>query len=247
MIKAIIVDDEKDGREALGKMIRSYCKNVRVEAMVDSVATAIPAIRKYNPDVLFLDVEMPDGTGFDLLRQLNDVSFKIIFITAHQHYALKAFKFSALDYLLKPVDIDELTEAIKRVEMSAPAAPDKKESIPLPGSDRDSFNQISIPVSDGIVYLTIAEIIRFAADGSYTTVFLSNGKSYMVSKNIKEYEMLLSEKDFFRCHISHLINLKHVRRFSRHDGYYANMSDGTSIEIARRKKDDFVVRMNRLK
>jgi len=240
MLKAIIVDDEQDGREALQKLIGTYCRNVKVEAMADSVQNALPMIEKHKPDILFLDIEMPYGSGFDLLKQINDQNIKIIFITAHSHYAIKAIKFAAVDYLLKPVDIDDLIAAVARAESRIVPVTGATQSLQ---DTKNASQKIALPLHDGLVYLSVTDIIRFEADGSYTTAYITDGKSYMVSKNIKEYETMLSGNGFFRCHISHLVNLTHVKRFSRHDGYYADMSDGVRVEIARRKKDDFISKM----
>ncbi|HKR06665.1 MAG TPA: LytTR family DNA-binding domain-containing protein [Bacteroidia bacterium] len=246
MINAIIVDDEKDGREALHKIILNFTKNVNVVAMADSAESAFADIEKYKPDLVFLDIEMPGETGFDLLRKFKSISFKTIFITAHSHYAIKAFKFSAIDYLLKPVDIDDLVEAVKKVETSIPANHTPDYNTFLQEIGKKSPEKIALPLHDGLEYVRISDIIRFEGDGSYTTAYLADGKKIMVSRNIKEYEDLLSENNFFRCHISHLINLHRVKRFSRHDGYYAEMNDGKRVEISRRKKDGFVARMNAL-
>lgn len=246
MMRAIIVDDEKDGRETLNKIIQNYTKQVSIVDLADSVENAFSSIEKHKPDVVFLDIEMPGESGFDLLRRFKTIPFKTIFITAHSHYAIKAFKFSAVDYLLKPVDIDDLVEAVKKVEISVLGNHSIDYKVLLSQIEKKQANKIALPLHDGFEYVRVSNIMRFEGDGSYTNVYLMDGKKIMVSRNIKEYEGLLYENDFFRCHISHLINLHHVKRFSRHDGYYAEMSDGRRIEIARRKKEEFVSRMSLL-
>ena len=242
MIKAIIIDDEKDGRDTLNKMLQRFCENVEVVAMSDSSENAFSVIREHFPDVIFLDIEMPGESGFDLLRKFSQLHFKIIFVTAHSHYAIKAFKFAAIDYLLKPIDIDDLIEAVKKAENEI------NHTHTSNGYDQGvhakAHDKIALPVQEGIIYSALADIVRFEGDGSYTTVCLADGKRIMVSRNIKEYEQLLSSNNFFRCHISHLVNLQHVKSFSRRDGYYAEMSDGKKITIARRKKEEFISRMN---
>jgi two-component system LytT family response regulator len=241
MIKAVIVDDEKDGRDALAKIIKNYCKNAEVVALASCAEEALKAIEEFKPDLIFLDIEMPLESGFDLLRKAEAYDFKTIFITAHSHYAIKAFKFAAAGYLLKPVDIDDLIDLVNKVEKAIAQKTEKSKKNDHPAKIKD---KISLPVKDGLIYLHVDEIIRFEGDGSYTKAWLTNGKCHLISRNIKEYEDLLSSSHFFRCHISHLVNLRHVKGFSRHDGYYADMSDGVRIEISRRKKDEFVSRMD---
>ncbi|CAN5585710.1 LytTR family DNA-binding domain-containing protein [soil metagenome] len=243
MLKAFIVDDEKKGRDSLYRLLEEYCKNVEVIGDADSVESAYLFIIKHSPDLVFLDVEMPGGSGFELLKKFEKINFKTIFVTAHSHYAIKAIKFAAVDYLLKPVDVDELIAAVSHVEeMPAGAALQQYAGL-LENVDHHRSGKIAIPVKDGVAFINPTEIIRLQADGSYTHIYTCTGK-YTASRNIKEYEELLQDLNFFRAHNSHLINLSHVKHFSRAEGYFAQMSDGSSVEVSRRKKDHFLQLMN---
>jgi len=242
MIRACIVDDEKKGRDTLSKLLEEYCKDVEIIGEADSVETAYQFISGNHPELVFLDVEMPRGSGFELLKRFEKVNFKTIFVTAHNHYAIKAIKFSAVDYLLKPVDVDELVEAVSRVK-SMPVLHQSSYTGLLDNLDNTRSGKLAVPVKDGVAFIHASDIIRMQADGSYTHIYTLTEK-YTASKNVKEYEDLLHDMNFFRAHHSHLINLKHVKHFSRVDGYFALMSDGSSVEVSRRKKDHFLQLMN---
>ncbi|MCC7231665.1 MAG: response regulator transcription factor [Bacteroidia bacterium] len=243
MITALIVDDEKHNRSSLEKQLNDYCPDVKVVGVAGSVPEAVMLAKSKNPDVVFLDVEMPGGSGFDLLREMDPVSFRVIFVTAHSNYAIKAIRFSALDYLLKPVDTDDLVAAVRKISNEPnPSGTSQYRSL-LENLETGKPRKLAIPVKDGFAFLSPAEIIRLQADGTYTHIYTAGGK-YTGSKNIKEYEQLLSDFTFFRSHNSHLINLEHVKRFSRLDGYFVHMSDGSQAEISRRKKEEFIERMS---
>jgi two-component system LytT family response regulator len=235
----LLVDDEKKNRDSLAKLLNQYCPNVEMAGEAGSVDEAIEKVKQLKPDLVFLDVEMPNGTGFDFLRKVGKIDFRIIFVTAHSHYAIKAIRFSAVDYLLKPVDTDDLIKAVERAgEISEQTAADQYAGLMENLSNLKSA-KLAIPVKDGFAFLEPEEIIRLQADGTYTHIF-TQGQKFTGTKNIKEYEELLSEYNFFRSHNSHLINLKHVKRFSRLDGYYVYMSDNSVAEISRRKKEEFI-------
>ncbi len=241
MIKAIIVDDEKRGRDSLQRLLEEYCPAVSIIGQAESVDSAAELISEGQPELVFLDVEMPRGSGFDLLKRFEPAPFRTIFITAHNHYAIKAIRSMASDYLLKPVDVDELMTAVEHVvatirsERTAPLSTDPAPVL--------KSGKLAVPVKDGIAFLAPSEIIRLQADGSYTYLFTA-AERYTASRNIKEYEDLLSHSTFFRAHNSHLINLEHVKSFSRTEGYFVTMSDGSSVEVSRRRKDDFLRLMN---
>jgi two-component system LytT family response regulator len=207
-----------------------------------SVDQAVEVIRLHNPDLVFLDVEMPRGSGFELLKRMDRPSFKTIFVTAHNHYAIKAIKFSAADYLLKPVDVDELIASIGQIRSNVGDWPARYQNL-AETIDHQKLSRLAVPVKDGFAFISPDEIIRLQADGSYTHIFTCNDK-YTASRNIKEYEDLLQDRGFFRAHHSHLINLSHVRNFSRTEGYSVVMSDGSVVEVARRKKDQFLQLMS---
>lgn len=239
MITAVIVDDEKKNRESLRKLLREYCPDVKVMGESASVQEAIECCRRENPDLVFLDVEMPNGSGFDFLRQMEPVNFKVIFVTAHAHYAIKAIRFSALDYLLKPVDTDDLIEAVRKTIEKPMHAQTMQYKTLLDNLSATGLTKLAIPIKDGFAFLEPEEIIRLEADGTYTHLYTIDQK-YTGTKNIKEYEQMLQDHFFFRSHHSHLINLHHVKKFSRLDGYFVQMSDGSEVEISRRKKDNFL-------
>lgn len=243
MIKAFIVDDEKKGRESLQKLLEEYCNDVTVIGQADSVESAYQFINKQKPELVFLDIEMPQGSGFELLKRFEKINFKTIFVTAHQHYAIKAIKFSAVDYLLKPIDVDELVEAVRHAGNTASHNHHLHYTGLLENLETSKAGKIAIPVKDGVTFINPFDIIRLQADGTYTHIYTSTDK-YTASRNIKEFEELLHELNFFRTHNSHLINLKHVKHFSRVDGYFAQMSDGASVEVSRRKKEQFLQLMN---
>ncbi len=239
MVKAILVDDEKRNRDSLRKLLAEYCPSVSVIGEAGSVDEAIKAVSSLHPDLVFLDVEMPNETGFDFLRKAGKFNFKIIFVTAHSHYAIKAIRFSAVDYLLKPVDTDDLIRAVKRSSESEKADTLVQYEGLIENLKGSRPIKLAIPVKDGFAFLAPEEIIRLQADGTYTHIFTKDEK-FTGTKNIKEYEELLAEYNFYRSHNSHLINLKHVKRFSRLDGYFVHMSDNSVAEISRRKKEEFI-------
>lgn len=243
-MKACIVDDEKKGRDSLQTLLEQYCSEVEVVGHADSVENAYQFIIRNKPELVFLDVEMPQGSGFELLKKFDKISFKTIFVTAHQHYAIKAIRFSAIDYLLKPVDVDELVAAVQNALQNDKQNPHQQYSGLLENLEHAGPKKIAIPVKDGVTFIDPCDIIHLQADGTYTHIFTGTGK-YTASRNIKEYEELLSDQFFFRAHNSHLINLKHVRHFSRVDGYFVQMSDGSTVEVARRRKDEFLALMNK--
>lgn len=243
MITALVVDDEKKNRLSLIKQLNDYCPDVNIIGDASTVDEAHEFILKNHPELVFLDVEMPNGSGFDLLRKINPVNFKVIFVTAHSNYAIKAIRFSALDYLLKPVDTDELIHAVKKATENNVVHSSQYNGL-LENLKPENTKKIAIPVKDGFAFLAPDEIIRLQADGTYTHIYTVTDK-YTGTKNIKEYELLLADQNFYRSHNSHLINLKHVKRFSRLDGYFVHMSDNSTAEISRRKKDEFIELMVR--
>lgn len=241
-LRAVIVDDEQSGRDSLRRLLEENCHDVEVVDQAGSVDQAVEVIRLHNPDLVFLDVEMPRGSGFELLKRIERPAFKTIFVTAHNHYAIKAIKFSAADYLLKPVDVDELIASIGQIRSNVGDWPARYQNL-SETIDHQKLSRLAVPVKDGFAFISPDEIIRLQADGSYTHIFTCNDK-YTASRNIKEYEDLLLDRGFFRAHHSHLINLSHVRNFSRTEGYTVVMSDGSVVEVARRKKDQFLQLMS---
>ncbi|MBS1553065.1 MAG: response regulator transcription factor [Bacteroidetes bacterium] len=231
LIKGLIVDDELSGRENLKILIESYCTEIKVVGTASSAVEAKKMIEYLTPDVVFLDVNMPVLDGFDLLESVDSSKFMVVFVTAHDEYAIKAIKAKAIDYLLKPINIKELQQAVKRLinhyyNNGSVIPPDHKEKVIL-------------PVSHGFKVVNADEIIRLEAEDCYTHIFTVNEKKITVSKTLKEFEDKISGNVFFRVHKSHLINLGHIKDYSKLDGGCITMSDGAKIHVSRRKGADF--------
>ena len=239
MFKALIIDDESKARNALKNLLNKHCENIQVVDEGDCVKAGVEKIKNLNPDVVFLDVQMPDGTGFDLLEQLPEINFKIIFVSAYDKFAIQAFKFSAIDYILKPVEPEQLIEASSLLsEDDKYSEINKKLEVLL--TNRNSFEKITLPTIDGIIFVKIKEITRCESDNNYTNIFLNNGEKIIVSKTLKEYDEMLTPFNFFRIHKSHLINLKYLERYKKGEGGYVIMEDGAELEVSRRRKEDFL-------
>lgn len=249
-LKTIIVDDEQNAVDFISCIIREYCPQLEVAGKANNVAEGVERINELKPDLIFLDVEMPHGTGFDLLTHFPEKKFEVIFITAFNHYAIRAIKFSAVDYILKPVNITEFIEATERVirKLSDNTRNSNENFRILMENLKTSHpSRLAIPTSDGMEYLNPREIIRIEADRSYSWFYLSGNRKILVSKHLKEFQDLLDEKNFFRSHNSHLINLRFVRKYIRKDGGYIEMQDGAEIPISRNKKDLFISNMSKFK
>ena len=245
-MKAIIIDDEKKGRTTLEGLLNEYCPAVQVVASAGSAEEGFELIGQHQPHLVFLDIEMPQGNGFSLLDKFNKTPFYVIFTTAHENYAIQAIRHNAFDYLLKPIDIDDLKEAVEKVQ-KALQKEGKIENTEYAHIEKLSYaSRIALPVKEGTVYLQVADIIRIESDGSYSLFFTVDHARYIVSKNIGEYEHILPEKEFFRVHKSHLVNIRKVKKYIRLDGYFAEMEDGSMIEISRRKKEEFLQSMTEL-
>lgn len=239
MIKAVIVDDETKARNALKNLLGQHCPEIKVIGEGDCVNAGVEIIGSLSPDVVFLDVQMPDGTGFDLLEQFTDIKFKIIFASAFDKFAIQAFKFSALDYLLKPIEPQKLIEACAKLKDEDRFAEiDKKLEVLM--SNKNSFEKLALPTMDGIFLIRINEILRCESDNNYTNIFIKGGKKFIVSKTLKEYDEMLTPFNFFRIHKSHLINLAYLARYKKGEGGYVEMEDGTELEVSRRRKEEFL-------
>jgi len=247
IIRSIIIEDEEKARSNLMQILGDYCKDVEVVDSQSNVQDGIQSIQKHNPDLVFLDVHMQGETGFDLLEQVGKINFEVIFTTAHNEYAVKAFKFSAIDYLLKPIDIDELVNAVKKAgeKIQRNMTKERYELIieNLKGR-KSTFNKIALPTSEGLVFVKLSDIIRCEAEDNYTHFYLVGGEHFLVSKTIKYFEELLTDQDFFRIHQSHLININHIAEYHKGEGGYAIMSDDSSVIISRRKKEAFLAKLS---
>jgi two-component system LytT family response regulator len=236
MIRALIIDDEQAGINTLSLLMARYEGQIRVVASTTNAAEGIELIEDYRPDVVFLDISMPHMSGFELLNRLSYKEFKLVFTTAHQEYAIQAIKSKAFDYLLKPIDPDDFKQCVENLAQlpaSAPAKPASK-------------NLVELQVRDGIIYIRQSEIIRLEASRSYTEFYLDGGVKHVASKNLKEYETVLDEKIFYRCHNSHIVNLQKVKKFVNHEGLFALMNDGSMADISKKQKDLFLDRLKAL-
>jgi two-component system LytT family response regulator len=249
MIKTIIVEDEKKSREMLLKLIAKNCPQLQVVADAASVKDAVAAIREHKPDLVFLDIELADGTGFDVLEKIGDANFDIIFATAYDQYAIKAIKYSAIDYLLKPYEVDELKNAAARIaeKRSKSSGFDNLHQLieNLKKKDND-YSKITLPTGSAYEIVNINDIIRCKAEASYTYFYLTGKREYLVTLSLGHYEEILPTQQFMRIHHAHLININHVARMLKEDSGYAIMTDGSKIEVSRRKKDQFLDALNKL-
>ena len=241
MIKAVLIDDEKNSRMALSKLIESYAKDVHILAEASNLQEGLDAIRIHKPDLVFLDLEMPDSNGLELFEQLDKIDFEVIITTGHQEYAVRAVRTAALDYLLKPIDLEELEQSIERVFAKRKQKKENKNfDIFIKNFKNTSDQQIALASSDGLTFLKVSEIIYCKGDGAYTYFFIEDGTKLTVSKNLKEFEDLLSDKGFFRIHKSYLINLRHMKKYVRGDGGYVVLSNGDHADVSKRKKEGFM-------
>ena len=242
-MRTIIIDDEEKARKTILNYLTLYCKSAEIVAQADNVENGFKAISEKNPELVLLDINMPDGTGFDLLKKFEQIDFKIIFITAYQEHAIKAFKFSALDYLLKPINPQDLIEAIEKARVIIDnEAFDLRYKAFLSNFDNKSKTdkKLVLKTAESIYILETNDIIRCEADGGYTTFFINDGRKIMVSKNLKEYEDILTEFEFFRPHNSHLINIKYMLSFEKRDGGHIVMKDKSEVPVSTRRKDDLL-------
>ncbi len=242
MIRVVIVDDEPHVRDGLIRLLGRHCPNVTLVGTAGSVREGKEVIRRHHPDLVLLDIKMDDGNGFDLLKQLDPVDFKVIFITAYEQYAVKAFKFSALDYILKPVDPDELTEAINKTELMLQhdlrIRLSALENNISPG--KEHHKKLVLNTADNIFIIEIPRITHCESDGNYTLFCLEDGRKIMASRNLKEYDEMLNDQGFYRIHRSFLINLSFVERFDKTEGGFVVLRNGARIPVASRKRDQLL-------
>jgi two-component system LytT family response regulator len=234
MIRTILIDDEDSSIQVLKTLINKYFNFIEIVGTANSVKNSKKLILEQSPDLIFLDIEMTDGTGFDLLDTVPTEKFKVIFITAYSEYTLKAIKKRAFDYLLKPIDIDELESTIFQVQKEIQKPRTKSVKYP---------SKINIPYKSGSAYLDTSSIIRLEAHGSYSKIHISDNEEFLVSNNLKHFENKLNPANFFRCHHSHIVNLSKVKRVINEMGTMAILEDGSHIDISKRKKNEFFRRM----
>ncbi len=246
MLKTIIIDDEQHCVDRISKLLSKYDNTINIIEICSNAGDAKKTIELLKPDVIFLDVHLHQETGFDLLKQLSNIDFEIVFTTAYDSYAVDAFKFSALDYLLKPIDEDDLSLTIDKLKKKTSLKDVSKKVEVLFHNLEDKTNQvkkIAIPTLEGLTFIKVSDIIRCQSDINYTHIFLEGKKKITVAKTLKHFEDLLDQYNFFRTHQSHLINLSYIDKYVKGKGGYVLMSDGTHIEVAVRRKEGF---MNKL-
>jgi two-component system LytT family response regulator len=242
-MKALIVDDEILVAKNLELLLKRYCSDVSIEGIVHSIKDAERMIREERPDVVFLDVEMPNGNGFDLLKKFDQINFGVIFVTAFDHYAIKAIKYSAIDYLLKPIDINELVAAVQKAESQMKSKSVNQglnlllQNLSQPTS---RMQKLSLPTMDGMIFVNIDEILYCKSDGNYTSFYLANGQTPMVTRQIGTYEDILPEPLFCRIHRQYIVNVNKVSKYIKGRGGFVVMSDGKVIDVSVRKKEDFL-------
>jgi len=235
-MKALIVDDELSNQENLQKLLKSYADDVQVCAVADTIEEAATAIKQHRPELLFLDIQLHDRSGFDLLKQLDEINFEIIFVTAYDQYGIQAVKFAALDYLLKPIDIDELAAAVNKARK---AVKQKKKNERLGHlleylkEENQTSPRIALPLFSETRYVSINDIVRCEADNTYTKFVLANGEQLLVSKTLKEYADMLAGYSFLRTHQSHLVNMAYIKSWIREDGGSLLLKDNTKIPVSK--------------
>ena len=242
MITTIIIDDEPKGRLALRQKLSIYCSNVQVMAEAANGKEALVLIQKHQPQLIFLDIEMPVMNGFEMLNAISEKNFQIIFTTAYDQYAIKAIRYAAFDYLLKPVDIEELITAVGKISGSTSVTEQEKKVETLNHNlvVSKELNKIAIPTSEGLLFFEMGNIIRLEAHSNYTYIFFKNRSKLLSAKTLKDFDELLPPKIFFRTHHSHVVNLGCIKKYSKGNGGKIELLDGTLIDLSRRKRDAFI-------
>ncbi|TNE59165.1 MAG: response regulator transcription factor [Bacteroidetes bacterium] len=253
-MKAILVDDEKSALTLLRHKLLRCDPTIEILAECGSVDVALATLEIMQPDILFLDVEMPGATGFELLHQLGgSAPFQVIFTTAHSEYAIEALRGGAFDYLLKPVQEEELARALDRLRQrqqpaeAKPGGTGSSESVAALLKSlqalKDKDKKLAVPTAEGVLFLPLSDIIRAEAAGSYATIFLNNKQKLVASKNLTELEEMLDSEDFFKVHKSHLVNLNYVAKYIRGEGGILVLTDGSEVDVARRKKEELLAKL----
>lgn len=241
-IKAILIDDELNSLQNLQQKLEGFCPDVAVVAATQKPEEGLILIRQHQPDVVFLDIEMPKMSGFRMLEELGEYDFDIIFTTAYNHYSVDAIRISAFDYLVKPIGIEELQHAVERLSKSLHKQTKEKIDILKKSlsDNRSQDDKIAISTSEGIEFIPIKNIIHIESKSNYSKIFLMDGKSIIVTKILKDFEEMLLPYNFYRVHNSHLINLNYIQKYVRSQGGHVQLQDGTLIDISRRKKEEFL-------
>jgi len=250
MIKAIVIDDIENARKTLKHDISQFCPDVVVIGEADSVNSGVEIIKQMNPDLIFLDIQLGDGDGFEILKHFKDPNFSVIFTTSHNDYAIKAIKFSALDYLLKPVQPDELIEAVGKMKKNKASNPQYANFELLLENLKNLHsgkNRIALHSSDKVHLVNVSNIIRCESSSNYTTFFLNTKEQIVVTRTLKEFEKMLEDDNFFRIHHSHLINLSFMKEFVKNDGGYVVMTTSEKIPVSSRKRENFIKHLEKFR
>jgi two-component system LytT family response regulator len=246
-MKVLLLDDDRSNSEILSKILEMYCPKVQVTGIAEDITQAMLLIKENEPDLIFLDINLKNESGFDILPLISSLATGVIFITAHDQYILQALRSNAIDYLLKPIDVKEVIKAVERALKKIPAKQGIEkltllhEPLNKPAYDR----KIIIPTSRGYEFILTSSIIRLEANGAYTNIFITDNRKILVTRNIKEYELILPEITFVRIHHSHIINLDYVKYYHKGRGGYVEMTNGETIQVATRRKDTFLAKFER--
>ncbi|HPH83871.1 MAG TPA: LytTR family DNA-binding domain-containing protein [Ferruginibacter sp.] len=241
MLTAIIIDDEQMGRIALKQKLKDYCKDVNLLGEARNGEEGIQLIESLHPDIVFLDIEMPRMGGFDMLNRIPKKTFHLIFTTAYDQYAIKAIRYAAFDYLLKPIDIEELKEAVSKIKKENINDTEKKISaLEQNLQSKSSLKKLAIHTLEGLLFFDMQDIIQLEASSNYTTIYFNSQPKLLASKTLKDFEELLPDDQFFRSHHSHIINLKYIKRYIKGDGGKIEMKNGRFADVSRRKKEEFL-------
>jgi len=250
MTKCIIVDDEIGAREILVQMLKLYCTDIEIIGLAHNVDSAYELISSLNPDLVFLDIKMPDGSGFNLLERFPKLNFQVVFVTAHEEYAIKAFRFSALDYILKPVDPSDLINAVDKVSgINNVNDLDKQFKIMKENFYNESTQtekKIVLRTTENIYVIPISEVVRCRSEKNYTYFYFTNREKIIVSRTLKDFEEILTDHGFMRVHRSNLINLKYISRYEKSEGGYVIMLDDSRVDVSHRKKEKLLSYINGL-
>ena len=236
MPTAIIIDDVPQARKTLQQDLEIYCPDIEIIGTAEGVVTGAKLLKKKQPDLLFLDIQMKDGSGFDLLDVLAAINFHVIFTTASDAFAIKAFRYAAIDYLLKPIDPEELMEAVEKAKNTPSTASESFDLLKTSIKEKATPKKLALHTQEKIHITAVEDIIRCESSGNYTKFFFADGGKLLVTKTLKEYDKLLAEQKFIRVHQSHLVNPQHVKAFLKIDGGYLSMIDGAEVPVSSRKK-----------
>lgn len=244
MLKAILIDDEPDNVKLLGLQLKIYCPQVEVLAACTQSRDGLAQIKELQPDLVFLDIEMPVMNGFELLEAIGQISFQIIFVTAYDQFAVKAFRFSALDYLLKPIDARELQAAVAKAAANPQTDKRQLQLLKQQLHERERFlpDKIALPYQNGVIFTKISTVVYCEADNNYTRFIMQDGKQYITAKTLRSIQEILEDRNFLRVHRQYLVNLDHIKKYVRGEGNYLIMSNGQSIPVARNQKEKLMKR-----